>query len=86
MYFDITFRLQVLESLSLISVLFREAFSHPYISFFHSLVNGFSMTSYSIFLSTLYHHYIGMRIGVRGENKMVSAGTHSANEPAMTSF
>ena len=24
------------------SILFREAFSHPYISFFHLLVNGFS--------------------------------------------
>ena len=26
----------------LVAVLFREAFSHPYISFFHLLVNGFS--------------------------------------------
>ena len=30
-------------SSSLVSVLFREAFSHPYISFFHLLVNGFSV-------------------------------------------
>ena len=28
-------------SSSLVSVLFREAFSHPYITFFHLLVNGF---------------------------------------------
>ena len=27
----------------LVSVLFRDAFSHPYISFFHLLVNGFSV-------------------------------------------
>ena len=41
---DITFGLQVVESSSLVSVLFREAFSHPYISFFHLLVYGFSVT------------------------------------------
>ena len=34
-HLDITFGLQVVESSSLVSVLFREAFSHPYISFFH---------------------------------------------------
>ena len=32
-----------------ISVLFREAFSHPYISFFHLLVNSFSVTSFRTF-------------------------------------
>ena len=32
---DITFRLQAVEGSSLVSVLFREEFSHPYISFFH---------------------------------------------------
>ena len=40
-HLDITFRLQVVESSSLVSVLFREAFSHPY--FFHLLVNAFSV-------------------------------------------
>ena len=40
---DITFGLQVVESSSLVSVLFREAFSHLYISFFHLLVNVFSV-------------------------------------------
>ena len=42
---QILFRLQVVESSSLVSVLFREALSHPYISFFHLLVNGYSVTS-----------------------------------------
>ena len=35
---------QIVESSSLVSVLFREVFSHPYISFFHLVVNGFSVT------------------------------------------
>ena len=43
-HLDITFGLQVVESSSLVSVVFREALSHPYISFFHLLVNGFSVT------------------------------------------
>ena len=34
---------QIVESSSLVSVLFRDASSHPYISFFHLLVNGFSV-------------------------------------------
>ena len=34
---------QIVESSSLVSVLFREAISHPYISFFRLLVNGFSV-------------------------------------------
>ena len=37
-------RYRVIESSSLVPVLFREVFSHPYISFFHLLVNGFSVT------------------------------------------
>ena len=36
---------------SLVSVLFREAISHPYISFFHLLVNGFSVTCFRTFFS-----------------------------------
>ena len=35
---------QIVESSSLVSVLFREVISHPYISFFHLLVSGFSVT------------------------------------------
>ena len=38
---DCTYR--VIESSSLVPVLFGEVFSHPYISFFHLLVNGFSV-------------------------------------------
>ena len=44
---------QIVESSSLVSVLFREAISHPYISFFHFLVNGFSVTIRE-YGSTLY--------------------------------
>ena len=36
-------RYRVIESSSLVPVLFREVFGHPYISLFHSLVNGFSV-------------------------------------------
>ena len=36
-------RYRVIESSSLVPVLFREVFSHPYISFFHLLVNSFSV-------------------------------------------
>ena len=42
-HLDIAFGLQLVESSSLVSVHFREAFSHPYISFFHLLVSGFSV-------------------------------------------
>ena len=47
---------QIFESSSLVSVLFREAISHPYISFFHLLVNGFSVIIIIIreYGSTLY--------------------------------
>ena len=43
-HLDVTLGLQIVESSSLVSVLFNEAFSHPYISFIHLLVNGFSVT------------------------------------------
>ena len=53
MHLNITFGLHVVEKSSLVSVLFREAFSHSYISFFHLLVNVFFsvIREYS---STLY--------------------------------
>ena len=51
MHLDITFRLHVVESCSLVSVLFREAFNHPYISLFHLLVNGFSVTCFNTFFA-----------------------------------
>ena len=59
---------QVVESSFLVSVLFREAISHPYI-FFHLLVNGFSVTSFRMFLKTPYLYYTGGRGGI----KMASA-------------
>ena len=46
-HLDITSGLQVAQSSSLVSVLF----SHPYISYFHLLVNGFSVTCMPPFLS-----------------------------------
>ena len=49
---------QIVESLSLVSVLFREAISHPYISFFHLLVNGFSV----IYLESKHNIYIHMKL------------------------
>ena len=49
MHLDITFGLQLVESSSLVSLLFREAFSHPYISFFYLLVNGFSVIILHLF-------------------------------------
>ena len=58
---------QIVESSSLVSVLFREAISHPYISFFHLLVNVFSVIYIYIYIYILtnfvnclpgrvYHH------------------------------
>ena len=43
MHLDITFRLLVVESSSLVSLIFREAFSQPYISFFHLLIKFLSV-------------------------------------------
>ena len=57
---------QIVESSSLVSVLFREAISHL-------LVNGFSVTSFRTFLKTPYLYYTGGRGGI----KMVSAKTIS---------
>ena len=59
---------QIVESSSLVSVLFREAISHPYISFFHLLVNGFSVTSFRTFSKTPYLYYTGGRYRWAGRN------------------
>ena len=48
-HLDITFGLQEIERFSPVFVLFREAFNHPYISFFHLQVNGFSVTCFRTF-------------------------------------
>ena len=60
---------QIVESSSFVSVLFREAISQPYISFFSLLVNGFSVTSFRTFSKTPYLYYTGGRGGI----KMASA-------------
>ena len=46
-------RYRVIESSSLVPVLFREVFSHPYMSLFHLLVNGFSV----IIIIIIIHHF-----------------------------
>ena len=62
---------EIVESSSLVSVLFRETISHPYISFFYLLVNGFSVTSF--LFEEPYLYYTGGRGGI----KMASAKTIS---------
>ena len=52
----------------LFSVLFREVISHPYISFFHLLINGFSVTSFRTFLKTPYLYYTGGQYQWAGRN------------------
>ena len=47
-------RYRVIESSSLVPVLFREVFSHPYISFFHLLVNGFLLYIYMLSVCLSY--------------------------------
>ena len=54
-------RYRVMESSSLVPVLFREVFSHPYISFFHLLVNGFFVINsdmLEVYQSLLFQHDI----------------------------
>ena len=61
---SITFGLQVCSS-SLVSILFREAFNHPYISFFHLLVNVFFVMiikfNFKIFFSNISSNEIPPR-------------------------
>ena len=47
---------QIVESSSLVSVLFREAISHPYISFFHLLVNGFSVIYTQLHINMILYY------------------------------
>ena len=58
---------QVVESSSLVSVLIREAISHPYISFLHLLVNGFSVISFRTFSKTPYLLLYWWAVSVGGE-------------------
>ena len=66
-HLDITFGLHLVESSSLVSVLFR-AFNHPYISFFHLLVNVFSVTCFRTFSRTPYLLLNGGRYRWVGRN------------------
>ena len=66
---------------------FREAFSHPYISFFHLLVNGFCVTSFRTFFADPLPSFNWWAVSLGGENlKMASASTPSVNEPVTGSF
>ena len=64
---------QIVESSSLVSVLFLEDISHPYISFFHLLVNVFSVTSFCTFSRPLTFIILVGGIGGQGEIKVGSA-------------
>ena len=48
-------RYRVIESSSLVPVLFRDVFSHPYIPLFHLLVNGFSVITLNFNHKSLLH-------------------------------
>ena len=67
-YFRLKFisdcRYRVIESSSLVPVLFREVFSHPYISFFHLLVNVFFVIY--IYMDTTVDHFTPLVLRVRG--------------------
>ena len=68
-HLDITFGLQVVESSSLVSVLFKEAFSHFYISFFQLLVKTVFLLLVSVLiLKTPYLLYSVGRYGWEGKN------------------
>ena len=74
-------RYRVIESSSLV---FREVFSHPYISLFHLLVNGFCVTRFRTFFADPLSTFLILvdGIGGRGGIEMASASTPSANKPA----
>ena len=83
-HLDITFGLQ---SSSLVSVLFREEFSHPYIFFFHLLVNTFCVTGFRTFFRRLLPFLVLVYgIGAWGGIKMASASTHKLMSQPKTSF
>ena len=68
---------QIVESSSLVTVLFREAISHPYISSFQLLVNGFLLLVSVLFRRPFTFIIPVGGIGGRGGIKMVSAKTIS---------
>ena len=86
-HLDLSFGLHVVDSLFLVSILYREAFSHPYICFLHLLVKNFSATSFRTFFRKPLTFFIVVGgIGGREWIKMASAKTQSANESTRTSF
>ena len=58
----------VIESSSLVSVLFMEVFSHPYFSFFHSPVNVFWVIYVHVYtdISSFQRHDLGFGGGGGG--------------------
>ena len=64
---------QVVESSSLVSVLIQEAISHPYISFFHFLINGFLLLVSVLFRRPLTFIILVGGIGGQEGIKMASA-------------
>ena len=63
------YRYRVIESSSLVPVLFREVFSHPYISLFHLLVNGFSVIYIYIYVYSVQQIFIKIYV-LRGPSLM----------------
>ena len=79
--------LQVVESSSLVSILFREAFSHPYVFFFHLLVNGFSITSFCTFFEDPLPSLYWWAVTVGGEKlKWRQLAHHQLMSKPKTSF
>ena len=77
---------QIVESSSLVSVRFREAFSHHYISFFHLLVNGFSVTIYiHINEISIEHPSVGARFARPIKLTYIKCGYVSVKGPAVAS-
>ena len=73
----------MVQSSFLVSVLFREAFSHPYISFFSFTSKRFLCYYFPYFFRRSLPFLILMgSTGGRGAIIMASASTPSANEPA----
>ena len=68
------FHSQIVESSSLVSVLFREVISHPYISIFHLLVNGFSVTSFCNDLILVHAVQLKPTIKIQISGRMASIG------------
>ena len=77
----------MVDSSSFVSVLFRETFSHPYISFFHLLVNNFSVTSFRTFFEDSLPSLYWWAVPVDGEElKWRQLARHQLMSQPKTSF